>query len=117
MANIDRTCDLGDRRAGVHDMGEEAQMSKILKDGTLCVTVNDFQKVKRVLVQDNYCFGGLYYPDEEPIVRCKDCKYYLQKQKDKPWDCGRRYCNHGALKATDPNDFCSWGRKGTDDED
>lgn len=36
---------------------------KILDDGTLSVTVDDYPKVKRVLVQDKDNNGGLFYAD------------------------------------------------------
>ncbi len=45
------------------------------------------------------------------IVRCKDCRHYQQTQKGKPFEYHRRYCNRGATKATEPNDFCSYGVK------
>lgn len=35
----------------------------ILDDGTLTVTIEDYTKVKRVLVQDENNCGGLFYAD------------------------------------------------------
>lgn len=35
----------------------------LLDDGTLCITTDDFKKVKRVLVQDNHHNGCLFYSD------------------------------------------------------
>jgi len=45
------------------------------------------------------------------IVFCKDCKHYQQTQKGKPFEYHRRYCNRGATRATEPNDFCSYGER------
>ena len=88
------------------DRPQSEKKMKILKDGTLCVTVDDSQKVKRVLVQDNYKFGGLYYPDAEPIVRCKDCKFFraINDNDDLPW-CGV-WEEHTA-----EDGFCNWGER------
>lgn len=55
-----------------NDMAIEAleQDPKPLDDGTLCITVDDYSKVQRVLVQDNNKWGGLYYPEQEPTEDC-----------------------------------------------
>jgi len=46
------------------------------------------------------------------IVFCKECKHYQQTQKGKPFKYHRRYCNRGATRATELNDFCSYGERG-----
>ena len=43
------------------------------------------------------------------IIRCGECKYYLPMQKNLPYAMRRCYCNKGAIKATNPDDFCSYG--------
>ena len=51
------------------------------------------------------------------LVRCKDCRWYEQKQKHLPYNVSKRYCNRSCVLATKENDFCSYGeRKGGDDE-
>lgn len=45
------------------------------------------------------------------IVRCGECKHYLLLQKNSPYVRRRRYCNKGAIKATSPDDFCSYGER------
>lgn len=59
--------------AVIMDYGEYKKMTreprKILEDGMLCVNVNDYFKVKRVLVQDKSHWGGLFYRDDEPESR------------------------------------------------
>ena len=46
------------------------------------------------------------------LIFCKDCKHYQQTQKGKPFKYHRRYCNRGATRATELNDFCSCGERG-----
>lgn len=45
----------------------------------------------------------------EEIVRCKDCRWYKQKQKNLPYNQSKRYCNRSCVVATKENDFCSYG--------
>ena len=41
--------------------------------------------------------------DAIEVVRCKDCKYYVE-------DINRYVCVNGNIDAT-PTDYCSWGEK------
>lgn len=47
----------------LYDAVKNGTPLEILDDGTLSVTVDDYSKVKRVLVQDNDKWGGLFYAD------------------------------------------------------
>ena len=47
----------------------------------------------------------------EEIVRCKDCRWYKQKQKNLPYNQSRSYCNRSCVAATKENDFCSYGER------
>lgn len=44
----------------------QSQELEILEDGTLNITVDDYSKVGRVLVQDGNNLGSLFYPEQEP---------------------------------------------------
>lgn len=44
--------------------------------------------------------------DVAPVVRCKDCKYYLCDIKDE-----FSSCYLGSLSGQDENDFCSYGER------
>lgn len=45
------------------------------------------------------------------VVRCKDCRWYEQKQKNLPYNVSKRYCNRSCVLATKENDFCSYGER------
>lgn len=45
------------------------------------------------------------------LVRCGECRYYLYMQKNSPYKQSKQYCNRGAIKATNPDDFCSYGER------
>ncbi len=50
------------------------------------------------------------------VVTCGECKYYLPMQKNSPpYVRCRCYCNKGAIKATSPDDFCSYGERKNDE--
>lgn len=49
------------------------------------------------------------------IVRCEECEYYVFKQKNKSYEHSRRYCNNGTIKATKADDFCSRGKRRSDE--
>ena len=50
-------------------------------------------------------------PTAEEIVRCKDCRWYKQKQKNLPYNQSKSYCNRSCVVATKENDFCSYGER------
>lgn len=45
------------------------------------------------------------------VVRCKDCKWYEQKQKNLPYAVKKSYCNRSCTLATKEDDFCSHGER------
>lgn len=45
------------------------------------------------------------------VVRCKDCKWYEQKQKNLPYAVKKSYCNRSCTLATKEDDFCSYGER------
>ena len=45
------------------------------------------------------------------VVRCKDCRWYEQKQKNLPYAVKKRYCNRSCTLATKEDDFCSYGER------
>lgn len=49
--------------------------------------------------------------DAVSVVRCKECVHYQFKQKNSPYERHRRYCNRGAIMATNPDDYCSYGER------
>ena len=49
--------------------------------------------------------------DEVEVVRCKDCKWYVQKQKNLPYNVTKRYCNRTCTLATKEDDYCSYGER------
>ena len=49
--------------------------------------------------------------EAEPVIHCKDCKYYEAKQKGKPWKVSREYCGRTITLNMNPNDFCSRGER------
>lgn len=51
-----------DFRELIHEM---PSTTKVEKDGTLIITVDDYSKVKRVLVQEEQFLGGLFYKENE----------------------------------------------------
>ena len=48
--------------------------------------------------------------DAEPVVRCKDCKYYYAD----PWGWGNCVFEGGVSRRTKETDFCSWGERRKD---
>lgn len=57
--------------------------------------------VKRVLIQAETV-------DAVPVVRCKDCKYFLPQTKRGFTACSYR---GGGMLAPKPNDFCGYGER------
>ncbi len=49
--------------------------------------------------------------DAVEVVRCKDCVFYRARQKNKPWNASRKYCIRSTTLATQPEDFCSYGKR------
>lgn len=47
--------------------------------------------------------------DVTPVIRCKDCKYFLPPTKNDFTAC--RYDKCGGMLAPAPNDFCSYGER------
>lgn len=44
------------------------------------------------------------------IIRCKDCRFYTNFQKGKPWNVSKKYCNRVVTIKTSPDDFCSFAK-------
>lgn len=47
--------------------------------------------------------------DAEPVVRCKDCKYWNNRHSG-----GVTYCHRLGICMTKADDYCSYGEKKTD---
>ena len=48
----------------------------------------------------------------EPVVRCKDCKYWQDNNDGYPHE----ECRWGRGETPDANDFCSYGERKTDEQ-
>ena len=83
----------------------KADRHKMLKDGTLVVSVADATAVTRVLVEDEKKNGDLYYADAVSVVRCKECKW-AKACGTYQW-CGRL---DSTAKIT-ADDFCSYAER------
>lgn len=95
----------------------------LLDDGTLEITVGDYTKVKRVLVEDGNNWGGLFYEDDVERPKGKWLLSDLQSQADN--DNGNysyvcTNCNHTDIHAkTQKVPYCWWcgaRMKGADNE-
>lgn len=49
-----------------------------------------------------------------PIVRCRECIHYKPQSKSAKWNCTTLFCNRTATIKMDPDDFCSRGKRSTD---
>lgn len=47
---------------------------------------------------------------EQNIIRCKECRFYTNFQKGKPWNVSNKYCNRVVTIKTSPDDFCSFAK-------
>ena len=79
----------------------------------------------KALYESDICYAGDGSPDgrllqaldmaiealQTEVVRCKDCRWYEQKQKNLPYNMSKRYCNRSCVLATKENDFCSYGER------
>ena len=52
--------------------------------------------------------------DAVPVVRCRDCKYYKPQKKSAHWENRANYCNRVVTIKTQPDDFCSYGKRKED---
>ena len=52
--------------------------------------------------------------DAVPVVRCRDCKYYKPQKKSAHWENRANYCNRVVTIRTQPDDFCSYGKRKED---
>lgn len=48
--------------------------------------------------------------DAVPVVRCKDCKHFVQSEPYDPCECMKWAVKWG-VAYTSPDDFCSYGEK------
>lgn len=55
--------------------------------------------------------------DVVEVVRCKDCKYYTLKPQQTSRVTSVRRCNRSAIVCTKPDDYCSFGERGTHEKD
>lgn len=65
------------------------------------VSEEDFKKIINGETIFQYC----------KLVRCKDCKWYMYKQKNLPYNVTKRYCNRTCTLATEEDDYCSYGER------
>jgi hypothetical protein len=49
------------------------------------------------------------------IVRCEDCKHYKPQKQSAHWRNSTLYCCRCAVVKVDPDDFCSYGERRTDE--
>lgn len=50
----------------------------------------------------------------DDLVRCKDCKHFVQTEPYDPCECMKWTVKWG-VAYTEPNDFCSYGERRSDD--
>ena len=73
-----------------------------------------------VLKHDERCNYAIFYlknasiADVVPVVRCRDCKYYKPQKKSAHWENRANYCNRVVTIKTQPDDFCSYGKRKED---
>ena len=73
------------------------------------------------VINHNDCgkIGGCDIPENEDIpieiVRCKDCKHWKLNYYDEVETCFEHRNADGTEQATKPDDFCSWGKRRTND--
>lgn len=53
---------------------------------------------------------GVELVEYAPVVRCKDCKHRMYSDFD-----GCYVCHHGGFNAINPDHFCSYGERRTDE--
>ena len=74
-----------------------------------------------VYINPNDCgkIGGWDIPENEDIpieiVRCKDCEHWKFNYYDDVETCFVHRNVDGTEQATKPDDFCSWGKRRTND--
>lgn len=57
-----------------------------------------------------------WYIESEPIVRCRDCRYWVEDPR--PIDPGwPMMCEDSGRDMVGPNDFCAWGERKEDGDD
>lgn len=86
----------------------------LLDDGTLEITVVDYTKVKRVLVEDGNNLGNLFYEDgaDRPQGEWRYTNDPLRLNDE--WACSR--CGNISFARTNFCDRCGARMKGADDE-
>ena len=88
----------------------------LLDDGTLEITVGDYTKVKRVLVEDDNNFGNLFYEDADRpqgewidkgrnLWGCSNCGMEIYSESEKDRNEFHKWCSR-----------CGAQMKGADDE-
>lgn len=55
--------------------------------------------------------------DVVQVVRCRDCKFYTFKPQQTSRTTSVRRCNRSAIVCTKPDDYCSFGERGTHEKD
>ena len=102
-ADVDGKPYNAEEQAEAFDMAIEAldeRKVELFDDGTLVVNVKEGEKVGRVLIEGDDHFGGLYYIDAEPVVRCIDCIFW--------YDCEYSFKSE--------NGFCCCGERSEESE-
>ncbi len=89
----------------------EEKERRILK-GVQNIGINvDKDELIKALAYDRGQYEKGYADRDKEIVRCKDCKWYVQKQKNLPYNVTKRYCNRTCTLATKEDDYCSYGER------
>lgn len=83
----------------------------VYRDCPTCVQVDELEPEDSTNPVDWY--GTLH----EPIVRCRDCKYYDDEPDLESSDpeCWRDPEHRGQSVWTSPNGFCAWGERREED--
>lgn len=59
------------------------------------------------------CMADIPTGDVVEVVRCRDCKFYTFKPQQTSRTTSVRRCNRSAIVCTKPDDYCSFGERGT----
>ena len=88
--------------------------ARLLDNGTLWVTADEWDKVNRVIVEDGKTYCRTFYMDGDDVVevvRCRECKYQSKGENEsESWNlCGFR---PWLYVPTSDDHFCSYGERG-----
>ena len=104
-----------ERRETMSDLIYKQSVVNVIDGWIQCCTENDenagIKSVLSLLKERIEHIESLPSADAVEVVRCKDCKWYVQKQKNLPYNVTKRYCNRTCTLATKEDDYCSYGER------